>query len=486
MTSDANTGEPSHDRGALSSTRAASDDASPPELLVSEVELDAEDEEASGTLGQEIPADTQRQTTFEMLEQALRSQGLVVDKASDGNFLVIELPAGRSHRAVRISAVIAEEALTIDFSGWRSLERFDGIWNGQLGSVEVALRGERFSIPPSRMLSLLADRRPLQGGEVDDEALELVDEHSSVRMRIATASPTAAILLDSGRNYRPRPPVTLTISPVRLSTTADADALVEAATDSLSLQLGMRRGMLLTPRRLEDREIVRTRHRRAGGPISFPKSRYPHAPVTLYQAGRERTTSPLLRYWAFYQVLEYFFPRYSRVETLQRISQAVRSPTFDPHSDEDIMRLASISEGSAQRRGEEEQLILCLRAIVTADQVRSFILDCGLSERLAKKRDSLSSQPVNVDSEDLIAQLGRRVYDIRCRIVHSKSSSQREAGAGLLPGTSDDDLVRFELPLIDFLSEMALSASAERLDMRAFALVDGSGTLARATDVTSP
>lgn len=262
--------------------------------------------------------------------------------------------------------------------------------------------------------------------------------------------------------------MTLTVDPVRLSTTAGADELIEALTDSLSLQVGMRRGMLLTPRRLEDQEVVRSQYRRPGGSLNFPMSRFPHAPVALYLAGRERTTSPLLRYWAFYQVLEYFFPKYARAEMLQRISQVVRSPTFDPHSDEDIIRLASVTEFSGARMGEEDQLTQCLSAIVTVDEVRRIIQECELVDRLADKKSSLSSQTVNVRSEDLLVQLSRRIYDIRCRIVHSKSASHREGGAGLLPGTSDEDLIRFELPLIDFLSEKALVASSDRLDMRVF------------------
>jgi hypothetical protein len=53
---------------------------------------------------------------------------------------------------------------------------------------------------------------------------------------------------------------------------------------ALSLQFGMRKGMLMTPRRLEDREVVRTHYRRRGGALTFPGSSYPHTPVAVLPA----------------------------------------------------------------------------------------------------------------------------------------------------------------------------------------------------------
>jgi hypothetical protein len=175
-------------------------------------------------------------------------------------------------------------------------------------------------------------------------------------------------------------------------------------------------------------------------------------------------------------VLEYFFPKYTRADSLQRMARVLRSPTFDAHDDQDVLRAVSVAADAGNARlSEEDQLIVCLRAIITDRELEEFIDECDLRERLADKRGTLSSKLVTSKSgEDLVAQLGHRIYDIRCRIVHSKGFSQREDGPGLLPGTSDEDLVLYELPLIDFLAGQALAAAASRLDMRTLELDTGS------------
>jgi hypothetical protein len=88
----------------------------------------------------------------------------------------------------------------------------------------------------------------------------------------------------------------------------------------------------------------------------------------------------------------------------------------------------------------------------------------GLAEQLEDRKSELTEYAVKLNaSGELISQLARRIYDIRCRIVHSKSTSQREGGPGLLPGTHHDDLVRNELPLMEYLAQQALVSAAEPL-----------------------
>jgi hypothetical protein len=67
------------------------------------------------------------------------------------------------------------------------------------------------------------------------------------------------------------------------------------------------------------------------------------------------------------------------------------------------------------------------------------------------------------DRGALLSEVAVRIYDIRCRIVHSKSSSERDIGPGLLPGTHHDDLLRDELPLMEYLAQAALVSAAEPL-----------------------
>jgi hypothetical protein len=110
------------------------------------------------------------------------------------------------------------------------------------------------------------------------------------------------------------------VSPTGVTTTEEADGLIERVADSLSFDLQVRTGFTILPQRLENPDVtVRRQGIRRRTSLTFPKSRYPHAPVALYRAGVERSRSALIRYWALYQVLEYFFPTLGHYEVLYKL-----------------------------------------------------------------------------------------------------------------------------------------------------------------------
>jgi hypothetical protein len=431
--------------------------------LVSEADLPVDTEDIA-------PAGMRANEAAQQLRTKLISEGFEAEISGSG--IAFDLPAGRSRRRVHVPSIAIELALSLDLRSWRSLERFDGVWNPSQEIIEVGLRTDRF-LPSGRILSILGKRRRGLGEE--PEAIELTDEATGLSMRIGRASEAMALLSGSraflgGMGVRPRGipgPLTLTLSSVRVSGVAEADALVERLTDALAVEVGMRWGLLLVPVGLSSRKDTSERSTRLGGELKFPRSQFPHAPVALYVSGRERSTSALLRYWAFYQVLEYYFPFYSQAASMQKVRRILRAPTFDAYRDEDVLKtVAAATEVGNNRISEEEQLITCLRAITTERELREQIEKWNLAPVLLEKRGRASEKVVNISSSnDLVSDLGRRIYDIRCRIVHSKSQSDRDGSSGLLPGTHDEALVEDEIPILDFLAEQALIASASRLEL---------------------
>jgi len=193
---------------------------------------------------------------------------------------------------------------------------------------------------------------------------------------------------------------------------------------------------------------------------------YPHEPAVLYRSARELGTTPLIRYWTYYQVLEYFFPRYSLEEARRTASHILVDPRFDPHREEDVSRLLdSLGQATGRNRTtEEKDLATTLNAIVTESEIRQYIDDSGLEDLLRSKDSEVSDKRIILaGNEPTRGSVAARIYDIRCRIVHSKSDGG-SGGTGLLPGTYHEDLVLRELPLIEFLAQRALIASAERSD----------------------
>lgn len=400
----------------------------------------------------------------------LESEGFEVLENSLG--LVFHLPAGRSTRPVRIAKEDYEEILRIRFGGWRSLSKVDGVYHQGDGVIEVALRSDMPTGLVMRKIARMTGQNSDIREDLQDVELKVTDPRSSVTLRVGSGSRLASILLGPRRFLRARRPLTVRLESVRFVSTDEAEELMESITDSLTLQTGLLWGVPLSPQRLDmSTPVERQRRRREqGGDLSFPSGRYPHAPIALYRMGKDRRSSPLFRYWAYYQVLEYFFPIHSRSLAVSRLAKAVRSPLFDPYKDEDVVDLLSVIDGDSARLSEQEQLKLTLQSIVSEEALVTTLLKLGLEDVLRKKSEGLSREFVNLTAgSSVIQQLSSRIYDVRCRIVHSKSASQRELGPGLLPGTADEELAEVELPILEYLAEQALESVASRLDLRPWA-----------------
>jgi len=275
----------------------------------------------------------------------------------------------------------------------------------------------------------------------------------------------ARLLLSSASRRRL---YTMRISGIAVTTSADADTIAEELGDAISFTIRMNYRTGLQLRRLRN-NIPRYRRRgvTSEATIKFPSGKYPHAPILMYHAGRDRWSSPLIRYWALYQVLEYFFPRFTRREALEKLSIRLRAPNFNPYDNadiEDVLKVSSLADTRAVT--ERDQLAHTIRAITGVSEVVELVETLELEEHLKNRKSELTGQGLRIGDENaLLDDLANRIYDIRCRIVHSKYSGMAGLtdSAGLIPGTHHDDLVMSELPIMEFLAERAIVASSEAL-----------------------
>ena len=447
--------------GPSSATTAATRSlAEPSDKLVPETSLEDEDQQDSEPVGadQSVPAAVAQLRSI--LDEAGRDSTVVSRPGPEREAVELRfsLPAGRDERLVVVdepgaAALLEDENLL----AWRSLTVYDGIWNEETSVIEVAVRGERFG-PPPRML-----RRALNVGSEDGaRLLDLVAPTTNTRVVVGEAGATAAAILAYGMGHRRRAPMTLRCEGRDVTTTQAADDLIERIADALFFDIEVNSGVALVLSRLEKRSRPRRWRPSQRRDPSFPANQYPHAPLLLYRLGRDRSLPPVIRYWALYQVLEYFFPKYANEEALRRMGRHLRSPSFDPHREEDIVRLVALA-GRSANSGERDDLGSTLEAITSPGELRDVIAELDIGGVLRRDGRELSVESVNPEADDVVRLLARRIYDIRCRIVHSKSSSPNELGPGLLAGTAHDDLIQPELPLLEYLAQQALIAAAEPL-----------------------
>ena len=223
-------------------------------------------------------------------------------------------------------------------------------------------------------------------------------------------------------------------------------------------------GLERARRRLGSGRRGRERSSQATG-IQYPKTQFDAAPLSLYWYARSAAGMPLLQFLAFYQVIEFYFPIYSKSEAQRRLKAILKDPTFRGGRDADVARLLSAIQIS--RSGgfgdERSQLRATLAECCDSDGLRRFI------EEDKERRDFFLTKckslpyhkiPLSNLSADVRGDVADRIYDIRCKIVHTKSDSRDGDVELLLPFSAEAEQLAYDIELAQYLAQQILIAGS--------------------------
>jgi hypothetical protein len=199
--------------------------------------------------------------------------------------------------------------------------------------------------------------------------------------------------------------------------------------------------------------------------ISEPKYEYDSEPISLYWYAKESSNMPIFQFLAFYQTVEFYFPIYSSFEAKQKIQSLIKDPRFNPNKDTDISKIIStikLSSGGKSFGNEKDQLKATLNACTDNSELKEFFKadENRLNFYTENKGKNISKQKISIKNEttDFITEVTERIYEIRCRIVHSKAS-ESEFDV-LLPYSSEVKKLNFDIELIEFISRKVLITSS--------------------------
>ena len=191
--------------------------------------------------------------------------------------------------------------------------------------------------------------------------------------------------------------------------------------------------------------------------------------MTFYWYAISAHQMPLMQFLAFYQAIEYFFPIYSEYEAKRTIQGVLRSPSFRVDRDADIARLLQTVRSSGGRGYGDElsQLNATLRECISEADLRTYL------SKNQKRRKFFSGSkllkvhriPLDAPSADIVKDVAERVYVLRCRIVHTKVSHRGEESEPLLPYTTEEHNLQFDIALMKFLAFRVISYSGNALSL---------------------
>lgn len=402
-------------------------------------------------------------------------------------YLVFKFPVARNYEEIRVyeNDPNIDSIMKCDFTKFRGISNYEGIWSHELKLIECEIQNSRMPgrFFLERITSILGNERVEQSEDDNGRRIitnvVLLDE--PVKVSIGYSS-NEFVLLSSYKDGRRlnmekdffRYKVTLKIQNVTCRTEDEARKLLEKIFNTIFYQIDILYGLTISlSSRRESRDERYRKMRRISRNNSETKEikldyEYDEVPMSLYWFAQSSDYSSIFKYFALYQVLEYYFPIYATINVKSKIQNLVKDPAFNINKDTDVIRLLNVLQfGNSSGYGDErEQLDLTLRNVTNGEDIIQYISEHEHLLEFYKSKDAnkLSGTKLRLnDSMGIVDDLAERIYDIRCRIVHNKAS---EINKKILPMSKEEGYLAYDVELLQFISRKAIIANSRSFTLK--------------------
>jgi hypothetical protein len=383
----------------------------------------------------------------------------------------VAMKCGRdTRRLVLWSAEGINHLLAVPFERYVFLSDLEAICSYSEGSIEAAVR----PIGPALVATAFLYRRLFGGdrtGNIDLKTakISLAPPHEGLpHIEISQSSE----VFNTISRVPIRNRLTLKLTGCHVTTHDAAIALLQKIAGSVFFQVDLMFNVPLALERERRRVPPGRRSRSTASPVDlqYPQTQFDKAPLSLYSYARSAAGMPLLQFLAFYQVIEFYFPIYSQSEAQRRLKAILKDPTFRGDRDADIAKLlAAIHVSRSGAFGDERaQLRATLLECTDSEALRQFLEgDEERKEFFQTKSKSLPYHrlPLANPSADLRNEVAERIYDIRCKIVHTKTDGRDGAVELLLPFTPEAEQLSFDIELVQYLAQQVLISGSAPLNV---------------------
>lgn len=409
----------------------------------------------------EIDVDADDDQTLQALKLRCQSAGIEIREREyeDGQrFTSILLPAGREKRVVPASGGRARALLETEFEKFVFLRGLEAICCYPAQYIEAAIRGYPTPFSLIRQIDAKLGEDPESGGL----AIEDQRHQQGPKVVIGYRSNEFGVLVGGPSFSRG---LSIKIFGGGFAGHDEALELLKKLAHSIGFQmdLALGSGFGLVQERIR-RYIPRRRLVRALDEVKYPTHEYENAPMSLYWYARDARGLPLLRFLALYQCIEFFFPTYAETEAKRRVSLILKDPSFRLDRDSDLARvLTAVRLGRSGFGDEKAQLKSVLDECIDPKALRDFIeSDQALSDHISNTttKSKFHKIPVANRELDLRMDVASRLYDIRCKIVHTKDEQSPHGRGMILPFTDEANSVEYDNVLVEFIAQRVLISSS--------------------------
>ncbi|WP_128104199.1 hypothetical protein [Paenibacillus sp. DCT19] len=405
-------------------------------------------------------------TKAELIARCTTSNVEYVTEA--GEFL-LKMNSGRDKYEVALDEEsIALNFLEFDFERYTVLKHYTAICSYENKMIEASIEHVYISQHNGFI------NRRLFGefqSTLASEPIVLSQESDIGHVTIELSGWSKELSLLMKKEMRRNSPVSIKIRGVNINQHDKAVELLKRISDSLFFQIDLRFKLPLMLSKRSSIGIGGVMPQKANvAELKFPKMKYNNDAISLYWYARSATKMPLLQYLAFYQAIEFYFPMYTELDAKKMLKKILKNPVFDEDKDEDLTKLITMIRPRLNGRGfanERTQLLSTLRECVNPDEVRDFLRGTKKSDFFSMKNEQgkhskqISSVPLtqNQDDDELINNLKERIYDIRCKIVHTKASDVDQNVEMILPFSKQAEYLTYDIELIKLVAQQIIMAS---------------------------
>ena len=213
-------------------------------------------------------------------------------------------------------------------------------------------------------------------------------------------------------------------------------------------------------RRLED-DSFRFGDDFEGHRLPMPPAEFQADILQFYQLGAS-SRIPVLQFWSFYQILEFFFVSASDEGLHHQLASRLKDPRFKPTATQ-LDRMVQDVVDHLDEVDEVQMLKSVLEKFVEEDELIAFIeqYESYLGDNLYTKRRRLFGEDVQIKlgPDAVMEQTARTIVAVRRALVFSPDRFSRTARNVTFEQLTDT--VRDEIPLMKFLAERVIIGSAE-------------------------
>lgn len=378
----------------------------------------------------------------------------------------------RKHEINLFEAEAAQMLLNSDFEKYVFIEGYEGICSYKEGCVEAAVG----SIGPTVNRALVLSR--LTGKDYKEVVKRLRDgkdnrlvlhKGGAKGASISIGMPSKTLLGMRYYVFDEEDELSVRMAGLQIARNSEAAEQLARLTNSLFFELRNKRRINLFVKRRYEVEAsgwAKRWSRKGKGKqaIGFPKFEYDKEPIELYWHAVSAYKMPLMQYLAYYQILEYYFVKYSMLGAKREIGNCVKDPEFNADDDDDIMKIVKCVSGKLGRFVSEVELLRdTIRECLSDEELESEASGEWVKDYFRKEYKIVPQYRVGKENreKELSEQLAERIYDIRCRIVHTKEGDKR---GRIMPFTKEEVLLRrFDLRIIETIANKVLIANSRKL-----------------------